>query len=109
MGPLQDKVTNETKLIHVEDGKVKFNDMEFPMNPMIGVIGVAPKEGAIPCGMPGAHGGNLDNMLIKTGARLYFPDHGEGAIFQCGDLHAALGDGDISVDVVELAVTVEER
>ncbi|HLS35537.1 MAG TPA: acetamidase/formamidase family protein [Bacillota bacterium] len=109
MGPLQDKVTNETKLIHVEDGKVKFNDMEFPMNPMIGVIGVAPKEGEIPCGMPGAHGGNLDNKLIKTGARLYFPVHVEGALFQCGDLHAAMGDGEISGAGLEVAGTVKVK
>src|SRR5690625_3349094 len=53
MGPLQDKVGNDVKLLQVKDGKVTFKDMEFPVNTMIGVIGVAPKEGYIPCGMPG--------------------------------------------------------
>src|SRR5699024_7193599 len=96
MGPLQDIVTNEVKLLDVKEGKVTFNDIEFPMNVMIGVIGVAPKEGSVACGQPGDHGGNLDNKLITTGARLYFPVNVEGALFQCGDLHAAMGDGEIS-------------
>jgi len=109
MGPLQDKVGNDVKLLQVKDGKVTFKDMEFPVNTMIGVIGVAPKEGDIPCGMPGDHGGNLDNKLITTGARLYFPVHVEGALFQCGDLHAAMGDGEISGAGLEIPGTVKVK
>jgi amidase len=50
IGPLFDKVETRTKIIPIEDGKAIFNDIEFPVNTMIGVIGVAPKEGSIPCG-----------------------------------------------------------
>lgn len=109
MGPLQDKVTNEAKVIYVEDGMVTFNDMKFPVNPMIGVIGVAPKEEEIPCGQPGAHGGNLDNKKITTGSRLYFPVNVPGALFQCGDLHAAMGDGEISGAGLEVAGKVKVK
>lgn len=109
MGPLQDLVSNEVKLIDVNDGKVTFNDLEFDTNVMIGVIGVAPAEGDIPCGLPGDHGGNLDNKLITTGARLYFPVNVEGALFQCGDLHAAMGDGEISGAGLEIPGTVKVK
>lgn len=109
MGPLQEIVTNETKLIPVKDGKVQFKDLEFPVNVMIGVIGVAPKEGSIPCGLPGDHGGNLDTKLITSGARLYFPVHVDGALFQCGDLHAAMGDGEISGAGLEIPGTVKVK
>lgn len=109
MGPLQDSVTNEAKLIQIEDGIVTFNDMEFPVNPMIGVIGVAPKEGNVPCGLPAAHGGNLDNKYVTNGTRLYFPVNVPGALFQCGDLHAAMGDGEISGAGLEVAGTVKVK
>lgn len=108
-GPLHDKVSNKTKIIDIEDGMVKYNDISFPMNPMIGVIGVAPKDEDVPCGFPGAHGGNLDNKKITTGSKLYFPVHVPGALFQCGDLHAAMGDGEIIGAGLEIAGTVKVK
>lgn len=107
IGPLHDKVENRTRIIPIKDGKATFNDLEFPITPMIGVIGVAPKEGAVECGRPGDHGGNLDNNLIMAGARLYFPVHHEGALFQCGDLHATMGDGEIIGTGIEIAGKVK--
>ena len=58
---------------------------------MIGVIGVAPAGDPVNCGTPGSHGGNMDNTAITTGATLYFPVAVEGALFGCGDMHAADG------------------
>ncbi len=92
----------EVKLIPVRDGKAYFNQIEFPLNPMIGVIGVAPAEGEVSCGTPGAHGGNMDNTMITEGATLYFPVGVEGALFALGDLHAAMGDGEIGVSGIEI-------
>lgn len=60
---------------------------------MIGVIGVAPKEGAVPCGEPGSHGGNMDNTKIAEGAVLYLPVFHEGALLAMGDVHACMGMG----------------
>lgn len=77
--------------------------LRIPLRPMIGVIGVAPAGDPINCGTPGSHGGNMDNTAITTGATLYFPVSTEGALFGCGDMHAAMGDGEISVSGAEVA------
>lgn len=93
-----------TRLCKIEDGHVVWSDgLRLPTNPMIGVIGVAPAGGPVNCGTPGAHGGNMDNTAITVGATLYFPVAVEGALFGCGDMHAAMGDGEISVSGAEVA------
>ncbi|MGG0642545.1 acetamidase/formamidase family protein [Sporosarcina gallistercoris] len=93
----------ETKIIPIENGMAKFNDrLSIPLNPMIGVIGVAPKGEPISCGTPGSHGGNMDTKLITEGAVLYFPVHAEGALFALGDFHAAMGDGEVGVSGIEV-------
>ena len=98
------------KRIKVEEGKVHFNDkLVFDVAPMIGVIGVAPENGAINCGTPGCHGGNMDNKRIKEGASLYFPVFHDGALFSLGDVHAAMGDGEVMVSGVEISAEVKVR
>jgi amidase len=93
----------EAKIIPIENEVAIFNDkVKIPLNPMIGVIGVAPENEPISCGTPGAHGGNMDTKLITTGATLYFPVFQEGALFGLGDLHAAMGDGEIGVSGIEI-------
>lgn len=108
-GPLSHKAEPRTKIVSIKDGKAVFNDIEFPAKPMIGVIGVAPKEGEIPCGYPGNHGGNMDCNKITQGSRVYFPIRVPGALFQLGDLHASMGDGEICGTGIEIAgeVTVK--
>jgi amidase len=64
---------------------------------MIGVIGVAPAVGSVANGTPGPHGGNMDCTLIGQGNRVFFTAGVEGALFGAGDLHAAMGDGEIVV------------
>ena len=72
IGPLWDKCETRTKRIPIENGKAVFNDVTFPINPMIGVIGVAPEKGkSVPCGYPGSHGGNLDCKLMVKGNVLF--------------------------------------
>ena len=99
-----------SKVLKIKDEKVVFNEnINFPINPMVGVIGVAPEEGSINCGTPGSHGGNMDTKLIGEDSVLYLPVFTEGALFALGDLHAAMGDGEIGVSGVEVAgkVTVK--
>ncbi len=92
-----------SKIIPIEDGFALFNDkVKVPLNPMIGVIGVAPADEPVSCGTPGAHGGNMDTKLIAEGATLYFPVFAEGALFALGDFHAAMGDGEIGVSGIEV-------
>lgn len=109
-GPLFQKTDGlRTKSVAVEDGYIIFNDVRIKAKPMIGVIGVAPESGEIPCGFPGAHGGNMDCKKIVEGSRLYFPVNVEGALFQLGDLHASMGDGEICGAGVEIAGEVSVR
>lgn len=100
----------QVKRLPVEAGEVIFNEnIRFPLKKMIGVIGVAPKEGSIPCGTPGDHGGNMDNTRIAEGASLYLPVFRPGALFALGDVHAAMGDGEIMVSGVEISAAVTVR
>ena len=93
-----------TKLCAIDGDKLVWNDrIGIPLAPMIGVIGVAPAEGAVNCGTPGSHGGNMDNTAIGAGATLYFPVAVDGALFGCGDMHACMGDGEVSVSGAEVA------
>ncbi|MFV2047145.1 acetamidase/formamidase family protein [Metabacillus sp. YM-086] len=105
MGVLGEKITKfEAKLIPIENGKAIFNEnIHIPLNPMIGVIGVAPQDEPISCGTPGSHGGNMDNKMITKGTTLYFPVFQQGALFALGDLHAAMGDGEVCVTGIEIA------
>jgi amidase len=94
---------SEIKIIPIVDGEAVFNeDIRLPLNPMVGVIGVAPEGKAVSNGTPGPHGGNMDTKLIAEGSTLYLPVFQEGALFGLGDLHAAMGDGEISVSGIEI-------
>ncbi|NLC52889.1 MAG: acetamidase [Firmicutes bacterium] len=98
------------KVLPIKDGQVIFNSkIAIPLNPMVGVIGVAPAGEGISCGTPGAHGGNMDTKLIAENAVLYLPVFVDGAFFALGDLHAAMGDGEIGVSGVEVAGKVRVK
>ncbi len=98
---------SQIKRIPIVEQKAIFSDsIQIPITPMIGVIGVAPKEGSIPCGEPGSHGGNMDNTKIAAGATLYLPIYHEGALLSLGDVHACMGDGEIMVTGVEIPATI---
>jgi len=98
-GALGDVITQmETSILKLEGNQAVFKDkVRVPLRPMIGVIGVAPALDEVPTGTPGAHGGNMDCTLVAAGNRVYFTVGVEGAMFGAGDLHAAMGDGEIVV------------
>ncbi|MDP3488244.1 MAG: acetamidase/formamidase family protein, partial [Bacillota bacterium] len=102
-GLFADKVVHpEIKLVHLENGYGIFSEqIKLPLKPMIGVIGVAPAGEAVPCGVPGKHGGNMDNARITAGTTLYLPVFAPGALLAMGDLHAAMGDDEVMVTGVE--------
>ena len=104
-----DITENQIKKVPVKDGKAIFNQFSLPLNPMIGVIGVAPENESVPCGTPGRHGGNMDNTKIAKGATLYLPVFHDGAYFGCGDVHACMGDGEIMVSGVEIGAVVKVK
>jgi amidase len=96
-------------MIDIEDGFANVAGARVPVRPMIGVIGVAPAGAPVPCGSPGSHGGNMDTRLIGQGATVYLPVFVPGALLAAGDLHAALGDGEICGTGVEVAGTITLR
>lgn len=104
LGVSGDKVNKmQAKVMPIKDNHVHFNGIKTPLTKMVGVMGVAPEGEGVNCGEPGAHGGNMDNTMVKEGATLYFPVSVEGALFALGDLHAAMGDGEVSGSGVEVA------
>ena len=91
------------KLIPIEGDFAIFNEnLKIPLNKMIGVIGVAPEGEPVNCGTPGNHGGNMDTKLIAEGASVLLPVFTDGALFGTGDVHAAMGDGEVCVTGVEI-------
>jgi len=86
--------------IHAGEAIYK-NRVKIPIDPMIGVIGVAPSAEDIATGVPDYHGGNMDCTAIRKGVSLYLTAGVEGALLGCGDLHAMMGDGEIIVTGAE--------
>jgi len=68
--------------------------IRVPINPFLGVMGVAPDVGEFGMIAPQRFGGNMDNKLLTAGSRLYLPILIRGGLFSAGDPHAAQGDGE---------------
>ena len=93
------------KSIHVkvQDNKIYLtDDIVVDAVPMIGCIGTAPENDAVLTTVPGVHGGNMDNAKITAGSVLLLPVFHEGALLSLGDLHAAMGDGEVTGCGIEI-------
>lgn len=104
IGLLGDRASQyATKILSVDGGSIRFSDaIRFPISPMIGVIGVAPEHGEIATLFPGVHGGNMDNKFVRPGCSLHLPVYVPGATFSLGDVHAAMGDGEVTMTGLEI-------
>lgn len=110
-GFLADEFTKPyLKIFRIKKGqkKVAFTgDIEVPLNPFAGVMGVAPDTGdmlsTIP---PRANGGNMDNPHLTEGTTVYFPVFVQGALFSIGDTHAAQGMGEVCGTAVEAPMQI---
>lgn len=81
-----------------------------PVRPFLGVMGVArPDDGAFRTRPPGPFGGNLDVRELCAGSTLYLPVYNRGALFSCGDGHAAQGDGEVCINGIECPLDVTLR
>jgi acetamidase/formamidase len=81
-----------------------------PLRPFLGVMGVARGEdGAFRTRPPGPFGGNLDVRELCAGSTLYLPVYNRGALFSCGDGHAAQGDGEVCINGIECPLDVTLR
>ncbi len=108
LGEVRDLIGKaETRIMSIQDGHVVFSDeLRVKVNPMIGVIGTAPKGSPVPNGKPGEHGGNMDCKLIAAGSTVYLPVFVDGALLAMGDIHAIMGDGEVCTTGVECCGTV---
>lgn len=83
--------------------------IRLPARPMVGVIGTALPDRAISTAHPGPHGGNLDFNDLTAGTVAHLPVWVPGARFGIGDVHATMGDGEVSGAAVEIAGEVTLR
>jgi acetamidase/formamidase len=81
-----------------------------PLRPFLGVMGVArADDGKFRTRPPGPFGGNLDVRELCAGSTLYLPVYNRGALFSCGDGHAAQGDGEVCINGIECPLDVTLR
>jgi acetamidase/formamidase len=86
------------------------DDIAIPVEPFFGTMGVCPAGASRQAVMPpGAFGGNMDTRQLVRGTTLYLPVQVEGALFSCGDAHAAQGDGEVCVTGIEAPMYGELR
>lgn len=84
--------------------------IRIPAGPHCGVMGVALAEpgqhSTIP---PRRNGGNMDIRHLNPGSTLYLPVLASGALFSTGDVHFAMGDGEVTGTGIEMNATVSLR
>jgi len=79
--------------LHASDG---LPHLTVPMKTMLGCVSVAPPGEEQYRGTDlGPFGGNLDYNYVVQGTTLYFPVFHPGALLGMGDVHAAMGDGEV--------------
>jgi acetamidase/formamidase len=80
------------------------------LSPFLGTMGTHPGEPSVADPLPPHRGGgNIDNRHLTAGSRLWLPVWCEGALFSCGDGHAAQGDGEVCVSAIECSVDASLR
>jgi acetamidase/formamidase len=85
-------------------------DIRIPFEPFCGVMGVGPRAaGRLNTTPPRENGGNIDIRHLTPGTRVFFPVLVPGALFSCGDCHAAQGDGEVNGTGIETPMTVTLR
>ena len=100
------------RVFDLSDGEHAYlrEDVAIPVEPFFGTMGVCPEGAKQQAVMPpGRFGGNLDTRQLVKGTTLYLPVEVEGALFSCGDAHAAQGDGEVCVTGIEAPMFGELR
>ncbi len=98
------------KTVRLREPKTDKVALEFPAQPMLGCIGVAPPGDFAPTSGPsGSYGGNLDYNKIGEGAIVYLPVYHPGALLFLGDGHALQADGEPTGTGIETSMDVSFR
>ncbi|WP_435157284.1 acetamidase/formamidase family protein [Haladaptatus sp. DFWS20] len=96
-----------TRVTPVEDDVIRFGDIEVPIQPCIGTIGVAPADKSYTTLVPHDHGGNLDTTDMTGGTTAYFPVFQEGGLLAMGDSKAAMADGEMCGTGAEIGTDID--
>ena len=84
------------RVVEVRDGMIHWSDqLELPVAPMLGFVGIAPARERYHNGWGGPWGGNFDAQEITTGTAVQLVVNVPGALLHIGDMHAIQGDGEI--------------
>ena len=107
--PPTDFQQGKSKIIPLDMKRLVANfgpGIEIPLHPFFGSMGVAPDpaKGRIDSGPPGDHAGNLDNKDLIAGTKLFIPVHAPGALFEVGDGHAGMGNGEADITALETSL-----
>ncbi|MDR2997157.1 MAG: acetamidase/formamidase family protein [Microbacterium sp.] len=79
--------------------------LDLPLDPMHGVVGVAPAGGEVRLVVtPSKHGGNMDSPEVRAGTTVYLPVNVAGAMLAIGDGHARQGEGEVIGTGLECAM-----
>ena len=95
-----------TKILHHEpgpsgtfrDGICRFNEsISWQLAPHIGTLCLAPaRESLASVSIQGPYGGNIDSRDVKEGSKIYLQSHHKGGLLFAGDVHACMGDGELT-------------
>jgi acetamidase/formamidase len=89
------------------DPPTKLGALTLTLSPMLGCLGVAPRQGqALSAATSAEHGGNMDYRGLAAGATVYLPVFEPGGLLFLGDGHAVQGDGEIVGNGVEVSFDV---
>jgi len=84
-------------------------NINVPLKPFQGTLGLAPPDGYYPplspgvtsSVPPGPHAGNVDLREMSEGSTMFIPVWKAGALIYTGDSHAVQGDGEICLTALE--------
>ena len=104
-------ITSEPQLriVTCDDKYADVGAFRVPIAPMIGVLGVAQAGDPVSTFRGGEHGGNMDTRLVQAGSRVFLPTFFDGGLLYFGDVHAAMGDGEVFLSGVEIAGRIQAR
>lgn len=101
---------NTARIVGIRNNILIFSEkIQIPIRPMIGALGVFPEHGIGYSALPGTYGGNIDQNDIKVGSVVYFPVFVDGAGFGLGDVHASMGDGELSSGAVDICAEIKVK
>ncbi len=110
-GLLKGQFSEELIIWELDNGQARtrnafLKDISVPLNPFLGVVGLAPAQGEYGMIPPRDFGGNMDNKLLKAGSSLFLPVSVKGALLSFADPHGSQGDGEVCGTAIETSAEI---